>query len=71
MELNEIIDEGITGYLCPSGEKQSLARSIIQLLSNPIKSIKMGERGRKRISDHFSFKTFSKSWLAAYKKLSV
>jgi len=69
--LNEIVEDGVTGYLCTPGDKHSLARNIIQLLLNPEKSKKMGERGRERVSGQFSFEIFSKSWLAAYQELSV
>lgn len=68
--LNEIVEDGVTGYLCSPGDKQSSAMSIIRLLSNSEKSNKMGEKGRKRVSDLFSFETFSRTWLAAYKELS-
>lgn len=68
--LNEIIEDNVTGYLFPAGDSKRLARDIIRLLSNHEKSKVMGAKGRKRISDLFSFETSSKSWLAAYKELS-
>ncbi|PQP34808.1 hypothetical protein C6A37_05825 [Desulfobacteraceae bacterium SEEP-SAG9] len=68
--LNEIIEDNVTGYLFPVGDNISLARNIIRLLYNSEKSKVMGGKGRKRISDLFSFETSSKSWLAAYKEFS-
>jgi glycosyltransferase involved in cell wall biosynthesis len=43
---NEVIDDGITGYLCPPGDVEKLADFCLRLLFDPVKRQEMGARGR-------------------------
>ena len=69
--LSEIIEHEVTGYLIPVGESHELARTVIQLLSNPKKSKEMGEKGRKRVQELFSMQHFTHSTISAYQYFSV
>jgi len=68
--LSEIVEDGVTGYLIPSGHRLALAEAVIELLSNCAKRQIMGQRGRAKAEELFSLNTFSKSMLAAYEELS-
>ena len=50
----EIIEDGVTGFLYPSGNVQMLAEKIEWLLLHPQEAAQMGQRGRMRAAAHFS-----------------
>jgi glycosyltransferase involved in cell wall biosynthesis len=52
--LNEIIVDGVTGYLVKPGDKAGLARQTRLLLDNPDLAAAMGEAGRRRVVEHFT-----------------
>ena len=49
----ESVDNGKTGVLVPLKDLEKLAEAIISFLSNPVKSIEVGEIGRKRVLKEF------------------
>jgi glycosyltransferase involved in cell wall biosynthesis len=50
----EVVVEGETGYLVPSGEDARMAERLIALLRDPEKAQSMGARGRRVIEERFS-----------------
>ncbi|MFC2172721.1 N-acetyl-alpha-D-glucosaminyl L-malate synthase BshA [Acidobacteriota bacterium] len=52
--LPEVVDHGVTGYLCPVGKWDLMARSCIQILSDPALKKKMGKAGREKALDCFT-----------------
>ncbi len=46
--LPEVVDDGVTGLLVPSGEPGSLAGAIVRLLEDPGLRDRLGEAGRRR-----------------------
>lgn len=50
----EVVKEGITGFLVPSGDSEGFSRALISLLKNPELMKEMGERGRKWVEENFS-----------------
>ncbi|MBA4394251.1 MAG: glycosyl transferase family 1 [Desulfobacca sp.] len=50
----EIITDGIEGLLFPPNEADSLAEKLLDLISNPKKSRKMGAEGARRVGNFFS-----------------
>jgi glycosyltransferase involved in cell wall biosynthesis len=65
----EIILNGITGRLTPSGEPDALADAIASLMLDPDRRRVMGRAGRQRAVDHFSLdrmaRQFEAAWLEA------
>lgn len=51
----EVIEHGISGFLVPPGDPEALARGIIEVLGSEDRRRSMGERGRHRIENHFTF----------------
>jgi len=51
--IAELVDDGKTGFLVPSGDSQSLAQRIEYLLNNPEERRKMGVLGRKRVEAEY------------------
>ena len=52
--IPEIVKDGETGVLVPSGDPVALARAIQSLLSNPIQVRKIGAAGRALVKQEFS-----------------
>ncbi len=53
--LNQIVRHGIEGLLYPEGDTGALAAAIAYLLDHPDEARAMGERGRERVTTHFSW----------------
>jgi len=51
--IPEVIDEGITGFLVPNGDRQKLGDRLNDLYQNPILAREMGARGRTRVENLF------------------
>jgi starch synthase len=76
----EVVDDGVTGYLVPfepSGDAfgspadpDALARGIAQrvneLLASPALAARMGEAGRQRVLDHFTWGAVAAKTVAVY-----
>lgn len=54
--LPEIIVDGETGFLVPSGDHEALAGAIIMLLKRPALRKTMGKLGRERVKERFEFR---------------
>jgi len=52
--LNEIVVDGVTGYLVKPGDKAGLARQTRLLVDHPDLAAGMGEAGRRRVVEHFT-----------------
>ncbi len=50
-----LIQNGISGFLFPAGDREALGAHIRRLLDDPAKRISLGEQARKRIQDVFSW----------------
>jgi glycosyltransferase involved in cell wall biosynthesis len=51
--LGELVEEGVTGYLVPAGEAESLADAMVRLASDPPGAAEMGSAGRRRALEQF------------------
>ena len=49
-----VVVHDTTGFLCPSGDAEAIAESLIRLLSHDRLAREMGERGRERVRNRFS-----------------
>lgn len=52
--IPELIDHGKTGFLVPPEDAKALADSMRELITDPERARRMGERGRERIRAEFS-----------------
>jgi len=52
---SEIVEDGRTGYLVPGGQVHEMALKVIELNREESLRKSMGEKGRARVEDHFSF----------------
>jgi starch synthase len=78
----EVVVEGETGYLVPFTAdpattfpddpqqfSKDLALRVTELLKDPVKAKAMGEAGRKRVEEHFSWTAIADQTIALYRKL--
>lgn len=68
--VDEAVVDGITGYTVPSGDHVTLARKLRDLLDNQSKRILMGQEGRRRYEDLFSFKDMYERTLSVYHQVA-
>ena len=50
----EVIQEGVTGYLCQPGDINNMAEVCIYLFNHPMKRAEMGRKGRAFVENEFS-----------------
>jgi glycosyltransferase involved in cell wall biosynthesis len=51
----EVVQDGVTGFLVPPARPDELAEKIRRVLDDPVLGRRMGQAGRKRVEDHFSW----------------
>jgi glycosyltransferase involved in cell wall biosynthesis len=54
----EVIEDGVTGLLVPSADREALARAVIDLLGDTVRRKTMGEAGRARFEERYTFERF-------------
>jgi glycosyltransferase involved in cell wall biosynthesis len=65
----ELVLDGKTGFLVPTGNPIRMAERIEQLLDNKMLSVKMGKEGRQRIERKFNLKKMTNSYIDLYNVL--
>ena len=66
---NEIIDDGVNGFLVHPKMHQEFAERILEVLESPELQQKIGSNARKKIVEKFSISVVAKQSLAFYKSL--
>jgi glycosyltransferase involved in cell wall biosynthesis len=54
----EVVVDGATGFLVPYGAVDALADRLVRLLGDGAARARMGEAGRRRVEEHFTFEHF-------------
>lgn len=54
----EVIEDGVTGLLVPPSDRDALAQAMIDLLGDTVRRREIGEAGRARFEQHFTFEAF-------------
>jgi len=67
--FRSMVEEGVTGYIVPTDDIESLADRLRLLLTNPAKTIEMGSLGRQRVEQLFSIEKEAAGIKAVYDKL--
>jgi glycosyltransferase involved in cell wall biosynthesis len=63
--IPEIVEDAVSGFLVPPGDPQTLAHGITTILTSDTAAKAMGERGRQRVLQEFTFE----SQASAYRRL--
>jgi len=67
----EIVEEGVTGLLAPRGDDESLGRALVELLSDRDRAVAMGEAGRARLRERFTFDGMARGYADLYAELAA
>jgi glycosyltransferase involved in cell wall biosynthesis len=67
----EVIEDGVTGHLVRPGDVTGLARRIADVLGDETQRRLMGDRGRRRVEDHFTFAAQARQYQQVFERLSV
>jgi glycosyltransferase involved in cell wall biosynthesis len=63
--IPELVEDGVSGFLVPTGDEIALAERLRWILTNPDNAGAMGERGRRFVEHFFS----TESYLNGYKQI--
>jgi len=67
--LPEIVVDGETGLLVPSGDKPALAEAVVALVRDPVRRTAMGQAGRRRAQTHFTAQRMAAQVMAIYEQV--
>jgi glycosyltransferase involved in cell wall biosynthesis len=65
----EVIEDGVSGYLVPPGKPARLAERIHEMLADDAARRAMGDHGRQRVSDEFTFEGQARKYLGLFETL--
>jgi phosphatidyl-myo-inositol dimannoside synthase len=54
----DVIEDGVSGLLVPHGDVEKLSSALVSLLIDPARAHEMGERGRRRVQENYTFERF-------------
>lgn len=66
-DIEGMVQDGVTGYLVPARDPEALAERLAQLQRQPALAHAMGEAGRVRAHDHFTWQRVAQRMLAVYR----
>jgi glycosyltransferase involved in cell wall biosynthesis len=66
--VNEVIENGVNGYLAPDMDIDGMAGRIITLLDDPLHAKAMGERARDIALRRYDADRYIDSWIGVWRK---
>ncbi len=67
--LPEVVEDGVTGFLVPPNDARALADRLQWLRRHPEEARRMGERGRARVLERFTWEAVARRCLAIYREV--
>lgn len=67
--VGEVVEEGATGLLAPSGDAVGLAAHLLRLVADPRERERLGEQGRQRAKALFSREKMNARYLELYEEM--
>ena len=67
--LSEIIEDGVTGILVPPADANALGEAISSLLADPERCRRMGEAGRRRVVENFTWRRTAQRMVEVYEEV--
>ena len=62
-----VVEEGVTGFLVPTGDADALAAAIEPLMRDPARAVRMGEAARQAVLARFSVDAEAEKIVAVYR----
>ncbi|MFM8271489.1 MAG: glycosyltransferase family 4 protein [Gemmata sp.] len=69
-ELDEVVEDGVTGFLVPAGDQTALAGKAQLLLAEPELATRLGEAGRARAAERFGVERLADQHARVYQELA-
>jgi glycosyltransferase involved in cell wall biosynthesis len=69
--IPDIVEDGVSGLLVPPADAAALAAAIRRVLSDPALARRLGEGGRRRLHDRFSWRAIVQRWLDLYASVAM
>ena len=66
--VNEVIEDGVSGYLTPDGDVEAMAARICQLLRDPDRARQMGEAARKIAFERYAAADYAQAWVDTWQR---
>jgi glycosyltransferase involved in cell wall biosynthesis len=67
--IPDIVEDGVSGLLVPPGDVAALAAGLQRVLDSPDLARRLGEAGRRRLHERFSWEAITARWEAVYRSL--
>jgi glycosyltransferase involved in cell wall biosynthesis len=67
--IPDLIEDDLNGFLVSPGSKKELASAVLKILSDKALAAKMGQEGRKKMTDRFSAESMVRSIEEVYRDL--
>jgi glycosyltransferase involved in cell wall biosynthesis len=64
--IPDIVEDGVSGLLVPPGDPAALAQALGRLQNDPALARRLGEAGRRRLQEEFSWDAIVNRWLDLY-----
>ncbi len=69
--LPEQVEEGVTGFLVEPGDWREMAERMVRLLADRSLARRMGEAGRRKVTDEYSIEHMVREWEALFVRLTA
>lgn len=69
--IRETVTEGVNGMLCNPHDSTSFIKAMTTMAAQPNAARKMGLRGLKRVTEHYSWERIANETIATYQKMAV
>ncbi|MFL6415942.1 MAG: glycosyltransferase family 4 protein [Bryobacteraceae bacterium] len=66
--MPELVEDGVTGFIVPPNDPGALRQAIQFMRTNPATAAEMGQRGRQRVLERFTWDRVADSCLEAYQQ---
>jgi len=64
--IPDIVEDGVSGLLVPPGDADALAAAVRRVRDDPALARRLGEAGRRRLREQFSWQAIVQRWLNLY-----
>jgi len=67
--VDQIVQEGCSGFLVPPGDAAALCRPLVDLIRHPQQRGEMGRRGRRHVEEHYDIERLNDRLVGIYQAL--